>query len=175
MYLFYAIKDHKFIPGRNSILDLPPKFKLGPADLISLDVRSIEEVMLASTQINLFCKGHKFDSKTSYYTALVFEEIGTNIVKYGFPLSKKDDKMIDLRLAYVNGSLVLRIMDNSPHFDVIKHIAQVANDNDLTHNIGIRIMAKAAEDIKYIHIINANVLIITYNPSIILKQNITAS
>ena len=164
--VFYAIKCRKHFPSRRDFLTIPNEFNLAPGDLISLDIRSMDDVSLASEQISLFCKGHKIERKTAYYTALCFEEIAANVVEYGFPQNRSAHPIIDLRIVITENKFVIRMRDNCPQFDVTKQIAVANADNaDLTQNIGIRIVSKLATDISYMHAFETNSLIISFDLS----------
>lgn len=158
--VFYFIKCRRK-PTKKDFLNLPDYFYLNPGDVISLNVTTKEEVSLTSEQIMLFCKGHKINHKTALYASLAFEELASNIVEYGFPYSKASDPMIDVRVVISNNTLVMRLRDNCPQYDVTKQIATVNEPNsDLIHNIGIRIISKTASDITYLNTFETNNLIV---------------
>ena len=164
VYVFYQIKCKKRILSKKELLALPDEFDLHPGDVISLDIRDSEDVSSASEQIQLFCKGHRYSPKIGYYASLAFEELAANIIQYGFPENKKKDPMIDLRVVALKDSLVLRIRDDCPHFDITKRIAEINEDtSDPTDQIGIRITGKIAKDITYTHAFETNNIIITYS------------
>lgn len=164
VYIYYQIKTHRLVPGKDALLNLPPEFSLSPGDVISVDVRDQDDVTTTSEQIQMFCRGHKYDSKTSYYASLAFEEIAANIIQYGFPKNKKKDPIIDLRVVALKDSLVIRIRDDCPHFDITKRIAEInENDDDPASGLGIRITSKIAKNIEYTHAFETNNIIITYD------------
>lgn len=161
--IFYQVKCRKLRPTRTDFHNLPDEFYLKPGDVISLDIRSKEDVSLGSEQIMLFCKGHKIDRKTAYYASLCFEELAENIVEHGFLRNKSSDPMIDLRVVITDNTFVMRLRDNCPQFDVTKQfIAANAENADPTRNIGIRIISKTASDITYLHAFETNSIIIRF-------------
>ena len=162
--VFYAVKCRKPIPSRRDLLALPDEFRLGPGDVISLDIRNTDDVALASEQIMMFCKGHKIKQKTAYYAALCFEELAANVVEYGFPNNRSAHPIIDLRIVITENKFVIRMRDDCPQYDVTKKIAAAnADDADPTQNIGIRIVSKLASDINYMHAFETNSLIISFD------------
>ena len=164
IYIYYAVKSRNTIPNRNNFLNLPDYFYLNPGDVISLDIRGEEDVSLVSEQIMMFCKGHKINRKISYFASLAFEELASNIVKYGFPNNKLSKPMIDMRAVITDNTFVIRLRDNCPEYDVTKQIASVnENRDDLTHNIGTRIVSKIASEIIYLHTFDTNSVIIRFN------------
>ena len=164
--IFYAVKSKKAVPTRKDLLNLPPEFDLGPGDEISLDIRDMDDVSLGSTQIALFCKGHKLNPKIANYAALSFEELSANIIEYGFPQNRSNNPTIDFRAVITEDTFVIRLRDNCPEYDVTKHIAEVnAADADITRNIGIRIVSNVASDISYLHTFETNCVILRFNLS----------
>ena len=163
VYVYYQIKTRKILPDMKELLNLPAEYYLKPGDVISLDIRDMDDAVITSEQIQLFCKGHKFDSKTCYYASLAFEEIASNIIKYGFPQNKNKDPIIDLRIVASAHTLVMRIRDNCPHFDITKKIAEVNESDDTMVGLGIKITSEIAKNIEYIHAFETNNIIITYN------------
>ena len=163
--IFYMVKNRKVRITEKEILNLPAEFQLAPGDVISLDIRDMEDVSLVSEQIMLFCRGHQFDRKTAYYSALAVEELANNIVEYGFPQCKSSQPLIDLRVVISEGALVIRMRDNCPRFDVTEQFVQAnAEDADRTSNIGVRIVSKVAEDIQYLHVFDTNSIIMRFSP-----------
>ena len=162
--VFYAIKCRKPLPSSRDFLALPDEFRLAPGDLISLDIRNMDDVALSSEQIALFCKGHKIERKIAYYAALCFEELAANVVEYGFPQNSSSHPIIDLRVVITENKFVIRMRDNCPQYDITKQIAVAnAEDADPTQNIGIRIVSKLASDISYMHAFETNSLIVSFD------------
>ena len=162
--IFYVIKCRKFVPSKRDILALPNEFNFKPGDVISLDIRNMADVSLASEQIMMFCKGHKVERRTAFYAALCFEELAANVIKHGFPNNSSAHPIIDLRVVITDKQFIIRMRDDCPRYDITKQIAVAnAEDADLTHNIGIRIVSKTASSINYIHAFETNSLIICFN------------
>lgn len=161
--VFYEIKCHKPIPTKKDFLTLPDEFHLSPKDVISLDIRDNNDISLTLEQIMLFCKGHGVKKKIAYYAALCFEELASNVVKFGFPKNPSANPIIDLRVVISDSRFVIRMRDDCPQYDVTKQIAIAnADDADPTENIGIRIVSKMASDINYMHVFETNSLIISF-------------
>lgn len=163
VFIYYAVKRRKLPPTNRDFLNLPDYFYLRPGDEISLDIRSAEDVSLGSEQILLFCRGHKTDPKTAYYAALAFEELASNIVRYGFPENSSSHPMIDLRCVISGDALVIRLRDNCPKYDVMKQLAAVNEPgSDPLHSIGTRVVSKIASDITYLNTFDTNNLILRF-------------
>lgn len=164
IYIMYLAKTRKVIPTRREFLNLPKDFYLGPGDVISLDIRDMYDVSLASEQIMMFGRGHKVNRRTAYYAALCFEELAANVVEYGFPKNRSAHPIIDLRVVITDTKFVIRMCDDCPQYDITKQIAVAnAEDADPTQNIGIRIVSTLASNINYMHAFETNSLIISFN------------
>lgn len=164
IYIMYLAKTRKVIPTRREFLNLPKDFYLGPGDVISLDIRDMYDVSLASEQIMMFGRGHKVNRRTAYYAALCFEELAANVVEYGFPKNRSAHPIIDLRVVITENKFVIRMRDDCPQYDITKQIAVANADGaDPTQNIGIRIVSTLASNINYMHAFETNSLIISFN------------
>ena len=163
VYAFYQIKHRMLAPKRKELLNLPEEFELYAGDVISLDIRNLEDVSLASEQVQLFCKGHGYDPKICFYAGLAVEELAANIVEHGFPNQKKKDPIIDFRAVALEDRFIMRLRDDCPRFDITEHIAEVRREGaDPMSQMGIRITAKIAESIEYTNAFETNNIIITY-------------
>lgn len=162
VWVFHSLRVHKIIPTPEDYMDLSDNFHRSPGDVIYLDIRNQEDVSLVSEQIQLFCKGHRIDSRTGYEAALCFEELAKNIIDYGFPKAKNPG--IDLRVVYTPRELILRLEDNCSPFDVERHIAiEVSHGRvDREKHLGLRILHGMAHNISYIHSLETNNVILRF-------------
>ena len=162
VWLYYSVRAKKVFPGVRAYLALPDSFRISPGDLIYLDVRDIEDVSLVTEQIQLFCRGHRIDDLTEMKVALCFEGLAAHTIQFGFPKCKKEP-YIDLRLVFTEKELVMRMRDNCPMFDVERYIAQKieASDDD-NMNLELKMIRNLAEDIKYVHSLDNNNVILRF-------------
>ena len=163
VWIYYAAETKKLIPSSDDYLALPDSFNLSPKDVISLDIRDNDDVSLVAEQIQLFCKGHKIDSKTGMKAALCFEELAVNIINFGFPKCKNQPG-IDLRLVFAKKEMVLRLRDNCPMFDVERYIAQEIDsaDDKAEIRLGLKMIGGLADNISYVHSLENNNVIIRF-------------
>lgn len=163
VYILYAIKTRSLFPEKSSYLNLPKEFDLQPGDCISHDVRNQNDVSLCSEEIQQFCRAHDIDEKTSYYAALAFEELASNIIEHGFPKNSSSHLTIDLRVVVTEEGFAMRISDNCPQNNVTKRFEAVnAKDADLTRDIGTRIVSRVASDISYLYAYETNNITIRF-------------
>lgn len=163
VWLFYAVKCKKLISSPKDYLALPDSFDLSPGNVISLDIRDTEDISLVAEQIQLFCKGHRIDSKTGMKAALCFEELAVNIISFGFPKCKGQPGL-DLRLVFAKDEMVMRLRDNCPMFDVERYIAQEIDRTDQSAELrlGLKMISGLADNISYVHSLDNNNVIIRF-------------
>jgi anti-sigma regulatory factor (Ser/Thr protein kinase) len=142
----------------SELMVIPSKFGVRQEDRLDITVRSMEEVVCVSRQVQNFCREKGVDRRRSYLAALMVEEMAGNIVSHGF---RKDDKKhsVDLRIAYKNQDLILRIKDDCIPFDPAER-QKIVDPEDITKNIGIRMVFSLAQDIQYQNILGMNALTI---------------
>jgi anti-sigma regulatory factor (Ser/Thr protein kinase) len=86
------------------------------------------------------------------------EEMAGNIVSHGFRKDRKSHS-VDLRVAYKGEDLILRIKDDCIPFDPSER-QKILDPEDVTKNIGIRMVFSLARDIRYQNILGMNALTI---------------
>jgi Na+-driven multidrug efflux pump/anti-sigma regulatory factor (Ser/Thr protein kinase) len=152
------ICNRRFPKNMSELMVIPSKFGVRQEDRLDITVRSMEEVVCVSRQVQNFCREKGVDRRRSYLAALMVEEMAGNIVSHGF---RKDDKKhsVDLRIAYKNQDLILRIKDDCIPFDPSER-QKIVDPEDITKNIGIRMVFSLAQDIQYQNILGMNALTI---------------
>ena len=163
VWLYYFVRTKKVFPGVRAYLALPDSFRISPGDIISLDIRDIEDVSIVTEQIQLFCRGHKIDELTEMKAALCFEGLAAHTIQFGFPKCRKEP-YIDLRLVISENELIIRMRDNCPLFDVERYIAQSidASDDKGNLDLGLKMIRNLAENIKYVHSLENNNVILRF-------------
>ena len=140
------------------LMVISPKFGVCQKDRLDITVRSMEEVVLVSRKVQNFCTEKGIDSRRSYLAALMVEEMAGNIVLHGFSKDRKQHS-VDLRIAWKNQDLILRIKDDCIPFDPSER-RKIVTPEDITKNIGIRMVFSMAKEIQYQNILGMNALTI---------------
>ena len=171
VWLYYVVLTKKIFPSPNDYLALPHTFYFHPGDFISLEIRDTEDVSLVSEQIHLFCRGHKIDRKTGMNAALCFEELALNIIHFGFPKCKRNPCIV-FRLVISENELVMSLHDNCPMFDVERYIEHQIDDfrDDGNIHIGLKMIGSLTENIRYVHSLENNNVILRFQILEPLKQ-----
>ena len=140
------------------LMVIPEAFGVRLEDRLDITVRSMEEVVCVSQQVQSFCQEKGVDARRSYFAALMVEEMAGNIVSHGFRKDRKRHSA-DLRIAYKDQSLILRIKDDCVPFDPSER-RKIVDPEDITKNIGIRMVFSLTRDIRYQNILGLNALTI---------------
>ncbi len=152
------IKGKRFPRSMDELMVVPPDFGVSEDERLDLTVRSIEEVVDVSRQIQQFCLERGVDPRRALLAGLSMEEMAGNIVEHGFG---KDGRKhaVDVRVVHKNDDVILRIKDDCVPFDPSER-QKLAEGEDVTKNIGIRMVFGIAEEVRYQNILGLNVLTI---------------
>ena len=152
------IKNGRFPKSVEDLLTLPDSFGVPEDRRIDISIHNAEEVTDTSEQIMEFCRRIGVDRKRSYYASLCMEEMAGNIVEHGFDDGKEHSA--DVRVVYKDDELVLRISDDCRAFDPKEKMALIDPD-DVTKNIGLRMVHKLAKGMSYTNVLGLNILTMT--------------
>ena len=159
--LVYAIiKNRRFPRNTEELMVIPESFGVSEKDRISLSLHSMEEVIRISQTIENFCLEKGIDRRRAYLAGLCMEEMAGNIVEHGFVKDRKKHS-VDVRVVYRDDGLILRIKDNCVSFDPATR-REIVDPEDVTKNIGIRMVYDIAENVSYQSVFGLNVLTITF-------------
>ena len=155
----YAWLMNKKMPRNiEDLMVIPKDFGVEEKDRIDISVDTIEEAVEIAKQVQSFCKEKGIDERRSYLAGLAMEEMATNVIEHGFTKDKKKHS-IDVRVSYKDGDVIMRIKDNCVPFDPAMRLEAI-KENDITKNIGIRLVYKIAKQIDYHNILGLNILTI---------------
>jgi anti-sigma regulatory factor (Ser/Thr protein kinase) len=156
--IFAWIKNKRFPENMSELMVIPKNFGVKAEDRLDITVRNMEAVLDVSRQVQRFCKEKGIDDRRSYFAALMVEEMAGNIVSHGFQKDRKRHS-VDIRIVCKNQNLILRIKDDCVPFDPAERLKMV-NPEDITKNVGIRMVYSLAQDIQYKNILGMNALTI---------------
>ena len=137
---------------------IPENFGVPETERIDLIITSMEDVVFVAKRIQSFCLSKGVEPRRAYIAGLSMEEMAGNVIDHGFTKDKKQHN-IDIRAVHKNDDIILRIRDDCIPFDPGERLDMVGTD-DLTKNIGIRMIYKIAHDVNYQNILGLNVLTI---------------
>lgn len=137
---------------------LRPDFGVADADRLELTITELDDVTNTARAVQQFCQAHGTDKRTAYLAALSLEEMAGNVVRHGFIADKKGHS-VNCRVVYTKSGIILRIKDDCIPFNPQEWMDMVKPD-DITRNIGIRMVYRLAEDVSYQNLLGLNVLTI---------------
>ena len=151
-------KKKRFPRNMDDLMVVPEDFGASEEERMDLSIRTIDEVVSISQQVQAFCLERGIDKRRAYLAGLSMEEMAGNIVDHGFAKDRKKHG-IDVRVVHKGEDVILRIKDDCVPFDPHER-QQLAEGDDITRNIGIRMVFKIARDVQYQNIMGLNVLTI---------------
>ena len=152
------MKTKRFPRNMEELMVIPDGFGVPERERLDLSIRSMEDVVSVSRRVQSFCLERGVDARRAYLAGLAMEEMAGNIVDHGFTKDKKSHS-IDVRVARKEQDVILRIKDDCVPFDPGER-QQLAEGDDLTKNIGIRMVFKIARQVEYQNLLGLNVLTI---------------
>ena len=155
---YAVIKNRRFPRDMEELMVIPKDFGVPETERMDLTVRTAEEVVTVARQIQSFCLERGIDARRAYLAGLSMEEMAGNVVDHGFRKDRKKHS-VDVRVVHKEGKVILRVKDDCVPFDPQER-RKLADPEDLTRNIGLRMIFGMAEEIDYQSILGMNVLTI---------------
>ena len=152
------LKKKRFPRSMDELMVIPDDFGAAESQRLDLSVRTVADVVGVSRQVQDFCLERGVDPRRAYLAGLSMEEMAGNIVDHGFTKDRKNHS-VDVRVVHKNDDVILRIKDDCIPFDPGER-QQLAEGDDITKNIGIRMVFRMARDIQYRNMLGLNVLTI---------------
>lgn len=157
IYAYTVIVNRRFPTSVENMLILRDDFGVSEDDRLDISIKSSEEVINTSQQAVDFCTQHGISGRHSFYSGLCIEEMAGNIVQHGFVKGRKNS--IDIRVVYKDGGVLIRFKDTCRPFDP-KEMSSIFSPEDITKNIGIRMVSRISSRMDYSYVLGLNVLTI---------------
>ena len=157
VYPIYAIIYWKRIPkNKDEWLLFEKDSGVADEERLVMNIANVEDVTNTAICVQEFCNKRGIESKKAYFSALCLEEMTRNVVEHGFT-QDSNKHFLDARIVCKENEVVLRIKDDCTPFDPVD-MAEHMNSEDVTKNIGIRLVKKLADSINYQNMLGLNVL-----------------
>ncbi len=138
---------------------LSPKFWEEEGKELELVADSMLEVSEMAGISMMFCEENGFSKRASMILSLCIEEMGRNIIQYGFSDGK--EHYIYLRILAKANEVILRIRDDCKPFNPLERYRMTIQDEDNpAKNMGIRMVMKLSSEVQYLSTFGTNNLII---------------
>ena len=135
----------------------PKDFGVEPGDSLEKTVYKMEDLTEMGLAVERFCEEHGSGSSLAKKLHLCLEEMGANIINHGFGDGKSHS--LDVRVIKKEDGFLLRMRDDCTSFDP-KSWYDIHHPEDVTKNIGIRLVMKMAKDVQYVNTMQLNNLVI---------------
>ena len=157
--IFFAWRALKRMPrSLEELMAIPAGFGASRDERIDISVRSMEEVVKVSNQVNDFCLKRGIDAHRAFYASLCMEEMAGNVVSHGFTKDAKPHS-IDIRIVHKGNDVIMRIRDNCKPFNPEEWTKATKLGKDAS-NVGIHLAFSMASQITYQNLLGLNVLTI---------------
>ncbi len=153
---FAWLKNRRFPRNMAELMVIPEDFGVSADERMDLSIRSMEDVVAVSRQVQRFCLDRGISPRSAYLAGLSMEEMAGNVVEHGFSMDRKPHS-VDLRVVHKGEDVILRIKDDCVPFDPRERQAITAPD-DPAKNVGLRLVFRMAKDVQYQNILGLNVL-----------------
>ena len=137
-------------------MKLSRDFGASPEECLAFSVQSMEQVLNISVRVIDFCRKRHIDERRCMVAGLSVEEMVGNVVGHGFRPGEKHH--VEVRLT-AKDRLTICIRDDCRAFDPKSRIDQFTPE-DVTKNIGIRMIASMSEEMNYQCTAGINTLLI---------------
>ena len=142
--------------GRRKTLPATEPGNTPEAELLRL-ITTPAEVTAVSEEIYRLCLADGVDKKQSNRIALCMEELGINSFSHGFTDGKEHH--LEVRFVLEQERMTLSLRDNGRPFDP-KERYKLLDPEDPTAGIGLRLVFAAAEEVRYSHALDLNMVCI---------------
>ena len=154
--ILYAWIFRKEMPRSiGDFLFLDKGFGVSESDEVRRTLTRQEEVIACSEDVRQFCTNRKLPKRTAMLLALCVEEMCGNIIQHGFEPNKENT--IDVRLQCKEDRVTLRVRDDCKPFDP-KKCYEIYKSKENFSNFGIKMVVGMTKEIRYVNLMNMNIL-----------------
>lgn len=162
--IYASIYKKGFPKNLDELMAIPKGFGVPVYGRIDLNLQDMESVIGVSSTLQEFCQERGIDRRRAFFASLFLEEMAGNIVTHGFSADKKKHN-VRVCIACRPDTLILSLKDDCVPFN-IEQRRQMMNQEDVTKNIGIRLVSGIASEMHYQNILGLNVLSIRLNGNV---------
>ena len=140
------------------LMAIPARIGVSPEERIDISVRDMVQVTEVSGRVIAFCKERGIDGRRAFWAGLCLEEMAGNVIAHGFTADSAAHS-VDIRVTHKDQDIILRIRDNCLAFNPTEY-ARLMEPGEAGKNAGIRLVFRAARDVRYQNLLGMNVLTI---------------
>ncbi len=151
-----CIYNKHFPKGIDEFMSVPQDFGVPANGRMDVNLKDMESVIGVSKDLQGFCKEKGVDRRRAMYASLCLEEMAGNIMKHGMAADNKRHN-VSLCLACKPDTLLMSIKDDCIPFNIEEKL-KMMDQEDMTKNIGIRLVQGLASELHYQNVLGLNVL-----------------
>ncbi len=160
--LIYACIFNKHFPKSiDELMSVPKDFGVPLFYRLDIALHDMDSVMAVSGKLQEFCQEKGVDRRRAFFASLFLEEMAGNVIKHGFSADSKKHN-VNVSISCKPDTLILSLKDDCVPFN-IEQRRQMMDQEDVTKNIGIRLVSSIASEMYYQNILGLNVLSIRLN------------
>lgn len=156
LYALYVRVRYRGVKKQRFLL-LPEHFGPEKDRILDADIEDIREVCALSERICVFAREKGDKPETAMLMALCAEEILNNILSHGCREGRSP--RVEVRFVSDENESLLRFRDNAGRFDPVEY-DKMHRDDDPAAHIGLRMVMRIADDVRYVDSMGLNNLTI---------------
>ncbi|WKY46173.1 MATE family efflux transporter [Eubacteriaceae bacterium ES2] len=153
VFILAYIHEHRLPLKTENYLFLEQNFDVTGNQKFESAITNNEQVMAVSCQVMDFCEANGIKKRESNLISLYVEEMGKNIISYGFNDGKSHN--MDFKLVLKESEAILRFRDDCVKFDPKQYIKLLNPEDEISH-IGIRMVMKSCDQVEYVNAMTIN-------------------
>jgi len=169
--ILISVRNHRPFSGLDDAMQLGDEFGSGREDSLEISIpNSMEDIIRVSSGISKFAKNRDISDRIMGRVSLCIEEIVGNIVRHSYKEGEK--RFVDLLLVNKPECVIVQFRDNGSVFDppaFLQEMQTSGTAGEGEKNIGLRLIASLADDMKYQYHIGLNNLTIRFDKKTELK------
>lgn len=121
-------------------------------------MKTTEECVLASKEVEGICDARNIDKRRSNSVRHIIEETTLNVIEHGF--EGKRDNTIIIRVIFYNDTITISVKDDCRQFDPKAYYDIVSKDDDKSNSMGLHIVMQLAKNVAYTNSFGMNNLMV---------------
>ena len=157
MIFFVSFSAKKNPLSWETLILKPDSYGISKENYLEWEISDIKNLCANCEKAADFVKSRGGSDRDSFFISLFMEELGKNVLSWGF----KDGKKHRLTIKIMRGSdgFILRFRDDGVHFDPVEYY-KIHKGEKLAENFGIRMVFAMNPEVTYLNTMNLNNLIV---------------
>ncbi|MBQ6296675.1 MAG: polysaccharide biosynthesis C-terminal domain-containing protein [Selenomonadaceae bacterium] len=160
--LIFIILFVKFFTKKNpfaweSLILKPASYGISKENYLEWEISDVNTLCKSCEKAADFVKSHGGDDRKAMLLSLFMEELGKNVLSWGFQDEKKH--RLTIKMMRDAAGFILRFRDDGIHFDPTEYYRIHKGENS-AENFGIRMVFSMNPEVTYLNTMNLNNLII---------------